>query len=313
MSLFKKFKKSRQPSQHLALGIPTQIAVGPLGIHADLNPEIGPEGAFCLGVDLVYLITALGPDDGKGSRVVVREVNVNQRPSTSGLSTTNPGLEDNGTRGSILLQLMRPMLAILITVHDQNIKEKSPRMPRTGPPVRSSLISPPLSRGNRRSGMWGKLKTKGKSLIDHRMHPLNVRRRQFTPVRTHKTLPNLGGQRVSVGALALLHRINAYQSQKETGRRGLSAVRRLCSMLPGAPPKPLVPSRQCWNPSPLSMLNTRFVYFCLSEVHSEQSTSRKPPLSRIRLIPSVCVSPRWRRFSRSPPTARPRKGAAKNY
>ena len=177
MSLFKKFKKSRQPSQHLALGIPTQIAVGPLGIHADLNPEIGPEGVFSPEVDLIYLITSLGPDDGKGSRIVVREVNANQRPSTSGVSTTNPGLEDNVTRGSILLPLVRPMPAILITIHDQNIKEMSPRMLRTSSPVRSSLISPPLSRRNRRSGMWGKRETKAKSLINQRRHPLNVRRR----------------------------------------------------------------------------------------------------------------------------------------
>ena len=118
MSLFRKFKKSRQPSQHLALGIPTQIAVGPLGIHADLNPEIGPEGVFSPGDDLVYLTTALGPEDGKGSRIVVREISVSQRPSASGVSTANPGFEDNVTRGSILLQLMRPMAAILITIHD---------------------------------------------------------------------------------------------------------------------------------------------------------------------------------------------------
>jgi len=47
MSLFKKSKKSRKPSQQLvSLGIPTHIAVGPLGISADLVPEISSEGAF---------------------------------------------------------------------------------------------------------------------------------------------------------------------------------------------------------------------------------------------------------------------------
>ena len=48
MSWFKKSKKSRQPSrQPASLGIPTHIAVGLLGISADLAPEIGSEGAFC--------------------------------------------------------------------------------------------------------------------------------------------------------------------------------------------------------------------------------------------------------------------------
>ena len=41
---FKKSKKSRQASQQTAaLGIPTHIAVGPLGLSADLAPDISPE------------------------------------------------------------------------------------------------------------------------------------------------------------------------------------------------------------------------------------------------------------------------------
>ena len=45
MPWFKKSKKSRQPSQQAAaLGIPTHVAVGPLGLSADLAPDISPEG-----------------------------------------------------------------------------------------------------------------------------------------------------------------------------------------------------------------------------------------------------------------------------
>jgi hypothetical protein len=55
MSLFKKIKKSRQPSRHPAsLVIPTQIALGALGINADLDPDPDPEGVFVqcdLGTD----------------------------------------------------------------------------------------------------------------------------------------------------------------------------------------------------------------------------------------------------------------------
>ena len=47
MSFFKKSKKSRQPSrQPVSLGIPTQIALGALGISADLDRGVGPGGAF---------------------------------------------------------------------------------------------------------------------------------------------------------------------------------------------------------------------------------------------------------------------------
>ena len=193
---------------------------------------------------------------------------------------------------------MRPMLAILITIHDQNIKEKSPRMLRTSSPLRSSLISPPLSRRNRRSGMWGKRETKAKSLINQRRDPLNVCRKQFTPVRTHRTLPNRGGQRVSAGALAVIYWVNGYQSRKETGRTGLSAVWGLRSMSQRPPPKLLDPSKLRWNPSPLSTLNTRFVYRHLSEINSDGSTSRKLPLSGTRLNPLAYASRRWRRFLR---------------
>ena len=48
MPLFKNSKKSREPSQHLAFGVSTHVAVGALGIGVDLDPEIGLEGVFRL-------------------------------------------------------------------------------------------------------------------------------------------------------------------------------------------------------------------------------------------------------------------------
>jgi hypothetical protein len=45
MSFFKKSKKPPRPSQHLAIGIPTHIALGPLGLTAHLSPDIVPKGA----------------------------------------------------------------------------------------------------------------------------------------------------------------------------------------------------------------------------------------------------------------------------
>ena len=46
MSLFKKSKKSRQPSkQPTSLGIPAHIVAGPLGFGPTLDPNVYPEGA----------------------------------------------------------------------------------------------------------------------------------------------------------------------------------------------------------------------------------------------------------------------------
>ena len=45
MRLFKKYKKSRQPSQQpAALGIASHIGMVPLGINVELVPNIGPGG-----------------------------------------------------------------------------------------------------------------------------------------------------------------------------------------------------------------------------------------------------------------------------
>lgn len=47
MPVFKKSKKSGQPSQQPAsLGIPTHIAIGPLGFGVTLDLNVDPEGAL---------------------------------------------------------------------------------------------------------------------------------------------------------------------------------------------------------------------------------------------------------------------------
>ena len=55
MSLLKTFTKSRRPSkQPLSLGIPTHIAIGALGIDADLDPNISSGGSL-------HLVELIGP------------------------------------------------------------------------------------------------------------------------------------------------------------------------------------------------------------------------------------------------------------
>ncbi|KAF9783483.1 hypothetical protein BJ322DRAFT_1156844 [Thelephora terrestris] len=61
----------------LCFFIPTHIAAGPLGIGAELNPDVGPEGS----------------NGGRGFRIVNRGI-VSQQPEPSGVSTATPGFDD---------------------------------------------------------------------------------------------------------------------------------------------------------------------------------------------------------------------------
>jgi len=118
MPLFKKSKKPRQPRQQPASsGIPTHIVVKPLGISADLAPDNSPEGAFRSVTDGADLTTVAGVDDGRGSRVVLRDGSVDRRLDPSSPSTSIPGREDGITSGYILPQ-PRPILMILMVLHE---------------------------------------------------------------------------------------------------------------------------------------------------------------------------------------------------
>ncbi|KAF9784009.1 hypothetical protein BJ322DRAFT_890274 [Thelephora terrestris] len=77
MPWFKKSKKFFQPSQTFAFFIPTHIAAGPLGIGAELNPDVGPEGS----------------NGGRGFTIVNRGI-VSRQPEPSSVSTATPGFED---------------------------------------------------------------------------------------------------------------------------------------------------------------------------------------------------------------------------
>ncbi|KAF9784018.1 hypothetical protein BJ322DRAFT_1125528, partial [Thelephora terrestris] len=77
MPWYKKSKKSFQPSQTFAFFIPTHIAAGPLGIGAELNPDVGPEGS-----------------NGGGGFTIVNRGIVSRQPEPSGVSTATPGFED---------------------------------------------------------------------------------------------------------------------------------------------------------------------------------------------------------------------------
>ncbi|KAF9779596.1 hypothetical protein BJ322DRAFT_1221434 [Thelephora terrestris] len=81
MPWYKRSKKSFQPSQTLAFFIPAYIAAGPLGIGADLSPDIGPKGS----------------NGGRGYRIVNRGI-VNRQPEPSDVLPATPGFEDTITQ-----------------------------------------------------------------------------------------------------------------------------------------------------------------------------------------------------------------------
>ena len=73
----KKSKKSLKSSQrHVSLGIPTNIAVGPLGFRAELDVDSeGQQSRSChdLEVDGPDLIAILDENDAKASRIVFHD------------------------------------------------------------------------------------------------------------------------------------------------------------------------------------------------------------------------------------------------
>jgi len=125
MPWFKKSKKSRQPSQQLALGIPTHIAVGPLGLNADLDPNAGSEGKRNPAIDGTDLTTVAGLNSGRTSSIIHRD-SVNRRLDSSSTSTPTSRHEDVITRGRIVLQLMDPMLMILAAVNEHGVTSHDP-------------------------------------------------------------------------------------------------------------------------------------------------------------------------------------------
>jgi len=93
----KKHKKSpKPPQQHIALGIPANIAVGPLGFRAELN--VDPKGdsvmILLVGVDWPDPTVALDENPGP-SRVVFCD---EKRDKDQGLSTPAPGVVIDGTK-----------------------------------------------------------------------------------------------------------------------------------------------------------------------------------------------------------------------
>jgi len=121
----KKSKKSRQPSQQLALGIPTHIAVGPLGFNADLDPNAGSEGKRNPAIDGTDLTTVSGVTSGRTSSIIHRD-SMNRRLDSSSNSTPISRHEDVITRGRIVLQLMDPMLMILAAVNERDGTSNDP-------------------------------------------------------------------------------------------------------------------------------------------------------------------------------------------
>ena len=153
MPRFKKSNRSLSAFQRIAsLGIPTHIAIAPLGLGAELDLDNGPEGAFhpvsSLTTDGVDL-TIIGLNNGRGSRISLLERIVeNQQPPTPEIMTTTLG------GGSVIpgrcthLPLLGLLLVILITSQNANLRTEL-QVTKTSDSIKTSPIFT-LMRENRR-------------------------------------------------------------------------------------------------------------------------------------------------------------------
>lgn len=87
----------------MSLGIPTQIAVGALGMNADLDDDVEPGGVRSHGTNWEDLTIAPGENNAGGSRFVLRDGNEVQQPPVSGASTPIREREDQIACAYILL------------------------------------------------------------------------------------------------------------------------------------------------------------------------------------------------------------------
>ena len=119
MPQFKKSNKSLSAFQWIAsLGIPTHIAVAPLGLGAELDLDNDPEGSFhpvssltANGVDL----TTIGLNNGRGFRISLLEKIVgNQQPPTLEIMTMTHGGGSGIPGKCIHLPLLGLLLVMLI-------------------------------------------------------------------------------------------------------------------------------------------------------------------------------------------------------
>ena len=119
MPQFKKPNKSLSAFQRIAsLGIPTHIAVAPLGLGAELDLDNDPEGSFhpvssltANGVDS----TTIGLNNGRGFRISLLEQIVgNQQPPTLEIMTMTHGGGSGIPGKCIHLPLLGLLLVMLI-------------------------------------------------------------------------------------------------------------------------------------------------------------------------------------------------------
>jgi len=114
--LDKIFKKpSDNSKQHISLGIPTNIAAGPLGFRAEL--DIGPKGEqdclSCLRADQPEQTTTLDEKDTRASRIVFHDKCEDQGLPALGTPNTSTAVGGDGHGNEPKGERFRPLSLML--------------------------------------------------------------------------------------------------------------------------------------------------------------------------------------------------------
>lgn len=165
MSFFRKSKKPRQPSQRpIPLAIPTQIALGALGISVDLDEDPGPGGTCFVqqnrATDLADLTIAPGECNRRGSKIVLPDSDEAHAHPLSGVSTPVRECE-GGITCTCIFWLMGPMSVTLITVSELHGRKLSSDAPKEQP----DRIAPDLSTAGGEPGVRGQEECKGQGTV----------------------------------------------------------------------------------------------------------------------------------------------------
>ncbi|KAF9644497.1 hypothetical protein BDM02DRAFT_945183 [Thelephora ganbajun] len=128
----------------------------------------------------------------RGSRVVLQDRSMDQRPLASGASTPTHRREDGVTGGYILLQLMR-LISMILTVLREREHER--QVPSDGPSEKISHNVPDLSSAESQSGIQSRAEYEAREMVTEQppeTHPERISENDHTAKYAHDAVQSGG-------------------------------------------------------------------------------------------------------------------------